>query len=110
MFNYTYATLVSSQEYLIAALILNESIKKTNSSYPFLICLTTNLATENNINILNNENINFKVIPILKYSFSSNGNVNNTASKINIFNLKNYDKILYIDADSYILKNIDHLF
>ena len=110
MHNYTYTTLVSSQEYLIAALILNESIKRAGSLYPFLICLTADLATEDNINILKKENINVKIIPVLKYSFPSNGTVDNTASKINVFNLKEYDKILYIDADSLILKNIDHLF
>lgn len=34
----------------------------------------------------------------------------NTASKLNVFNMNDLDKVVYIDADSYFLKSIDELF
>jgi alpha-N-acetylglucosamine transferase len=33
-----------------------------------------------------------------------------TLSKFEIFNLTQFDKIIYLDADIMMLKNIDHLF
>lgn len=107
-------TLISSQSYFIAALILNLSLKQTNSKIPFTICLTENLANKDNLTILKQENIPFEIIKYLNYNqniqkINKNQSILNTASKIEIFNLKQYKKIIYIDADSLILYNIDDL-
>lgn len=40
----------------------------------------------------------------------SNHSVLNTASKISLFSLKEYDKLFYIDADSIVLQNLDECF
>ena len=34
----------------------------------------------------------------------------NVPSKFEIFNLTQFEKIVYLDADIYVLKNLDHLF
>lgn len=112
--NNTFVTLVSSQSYFIAALILNLSFKQSNNKIPFTICLTENLVNKNNLNILKQENIPFEIIKCLNYNeniqkLNKNHSVLNTASKIEIFNLKQYNKIIYIDADSLILYNIEDL-
>lgn len=109
--NYIYVTLLSSEEYIWGVLSLNKSLKNVKSRYPLIVCLTNDIMNKNIINILINENINY--IPVRKLQYKNNseqGTVLNTASKIHIFNLKQFDKIVYIDADTLVLKNIDDLF
>lgn len=43
-----------------------------------------------------------------KWKYKSS--VLNTASKIDIFSLKHYEKIIYLDVDTLVLENIDDLF
>lgn len=115
-----FITLISSQDYLPAALVLNHSLKQVNSKYPLVVALTKDLATKENLNIFNNENIKVELIDKLNYGndlqeyaidkLRYRKTVLNTASKIQIFNLINYEKLVYIDADTLVLQNIDDLF
>ena len=114
-----FITLISSQDYLPAALVLNHSLKQVNSKYPLVVALTKDLATEENLNIFQQENIKVEIIIPLAYNQSTINYVNNhqwshtvlnTASKINLFFLYQYDKLVYIDADVLVVKNIDNLF
>lgn len=111
---YAYVTLLSSQDYLLALLVLNKSLCSVKSKYPLLVCITENLATETNLNILQKEHIQYKIISTLTYNANIDqilsSNLKNTASKIQIFSLKDYDKLVYLDCDSLILQNIDDLF
>lgn len=116
----TFITLISSQDYLPAALVLNHSLKRVQSKYPLVVALTKNLATEENLTIFQQENIKVEIINCLKYSDNIKQLVNekwkykssvlNTASKIDIFSLKHYEKIIYLDVDTLVLENIDDLF
>lgn len=119
-YKYCYVTLVSSEEYLKPALILNLSFINANSKFPLLLMITEDIFNENIKNILKKENILYKVIPVLTYAEKTlltiekehpeNKTLKNTASKLNIFNLDEYDKIIYVDADSVIFQNVDSLF
>ena len=114
-----FITLVSSQDYLLAALVLNQSLKATQSAYPLVVALTENLATDKNLQILQSEHIPVEIIKPLYYNQKTqnfvkqsqwNLSILNTASKINLFELNHYDKLVYLDADSLILTNVDELF
>lgn len=109
--NYTYITLLSSKEYIWGVLILNKSLQNVKSKYPLTVCLTNDIVDNKIINILTQENINYLIVRKLQYKNNSEkGTILNTASKIHIFNFKQFDKIVYIDADTLVLKNIDNLF
>ena len=112
---YAYITLLSSDNYLTAVLALNRSLQIVKSSYPFVVALSENMYRPEILDILKQEGIGHECVPSLQYSdFTQEKNkgksVLNTAPKIGIFNLKHYDKLCYIDADTYVLKNIDELF
>ena len=117
MKNYAFITLLSSPEYLLAVLVLNQSLKNVHSKYPLVVCVTTETLYSNNVeNILKNENIIYYQVESLNYNtqvkdyLKNNQSLYNTASKIQIFRMIQYDKLVYIDADSLILQNIDNLF
>ena len=110
-----YCTLLSSEDYLDAVLILNKSLRDVNSQYPLVVMVTNNIANDQLIFILNANGIIWEVIDYLSYSQNmqikyKNYSVLNTASKLQIFSLKHWDKLVYIDADTLVLKNIDNLF
>ncbi|OMJ15160.1 Glycogenin-1 [Smittium culicis] len=117
--NAAYATLVTNDSYVNAALVLAHSIRSTDTKYK-LLCL----ATESNISPSN--------LSRLKNSFDSLINVNtltsnntqglqllerpdlaDTYTKIQLWNpdlFPNCDSICYLDSDILVLQNLDTIF
>lgn len=127
---YAYITLVSSEDYVFGAIVMYYSWKETNSKYPFL-CLVTNNISLQSKSIL--RTVGFEVIEVLKYAptvykemletiepemlkdsgvgkdFNKNG-WQNCWSKFYCWQLTDYDKLVYYDADTWFVKNCDELF
>ena len=131
--NYAYITLLSTNNYLYGCIGLMYSWKATNSKYPFY-CIVTEDITEQNIQIL--ESIGYKIFREKRYIPSSyyeklkqyeETRVYETPigessadlqkngwqhgwTKLHIFKYNLFDKLLFIDADSYIVQNLDDVF
>ena len=110
-----FITLLSSENYLEAVLVLNSSLRENKSKYPLVVAVTENIFIPEIIEPLKKHHIFVEKIPLLEYcSFLqeeyAEHSVLKTASKIAIFSLKNWDKLVYIDADTCVLKNVDELF
>lgn len=118
--NYSYVTLLTSDDFIYGVMVLNETLKRVQSKYPLYAVVTSNVSLPV-LEILNQLNISFKIVtPIVpptyiqEYNISINKNTTErwyyNFTKIEIFDLIQFDKIIYLDADVMILKNIDHLF
>lgn len=113
-----WCSLLLTQDYLEAILVLNKSIKKTKSIYPFVCMCPQELLTPEIEQILLSEKIKIEVIEKIQSSESAleyfrKNNLSKdfyNDSKINIFNLKHYKKLCFLDADGIILQNIDNVF
>lgn len=113
-----YITLISSKEYFFAGLVLNQTLKDVKSRYPLVIAVTEDLDCEPYTTILSEEDIEYVIIPKLYYPdnpalnnfISTKPLLKNTASKIALFNLPWDEKLLFLDGDMFVRKNIDHLF
>ena len=46
---YSYVTLLSSQEYILPVLVLNQSLLNVKSQYPLLVLITDDVAKDNYI-------------------------------------------------------------
>ena len=108
-------TLLSTINYLPAVLVLNETLKQNNTKYPLVVGIAEDIWEDSLIKILLKNGIIPEKITKLTYSISvqkkhKGETVLNTASKISLFSLINYDKLVFIDADVYIKENIDELF
>lgn len=119
MKKYAYVTLLSSNDYLEGVLLLNHSLKKCNTKYP-LYCLTTPNITERVLNIIKKE-MNVIQVPyismseeLLNYNKSINEKVaelwKNCFTKFYVFKMTEFEKIIFLDADLYFTKNVDHVF
>lgn len=115
MKNYAYITLLSSEDYLDAVLVLAMSLNKTKNSFPLVVAVVDDILTPEIEYLLKNFGCQIEVIPRIYYSTTTQNShighpVLNTASKIQIFDFNQYDKLIYIDSDVVVLENIDSLF
>lgn len=117
--NYAYVTLLTTNEFMPGMLALWRSLKETKTKYP-LYCVITQEITEENREILAFLGINLIERPeipltptIYKYNVERNFPLTNwykAFSKFHVFGLEQFDKIVYLDCDLFICKNIDDLF
>lgn len=113
MKNYSFVSALTTDDYLDGVLVLKYSLEKTKPKYPFALLVTPNLSettvetlSKHKISLIPIEGIEGPIVvtdPRLK-------RWNYTYSKLNIFGLTQFDKVVYLDSDMLILENIDDLF
>lgn len=112
-----YITLLSTNEYLDGVLALYQSLQDVGSQYPLVVAVTNNIhpfARE----IMNE--LKIEMIELEEFSFTEDCKKRlrafgahhwvHTASKLQIFGLTQFEKLVFLDSDMLVLKNIDHLF
>ncbi len=113
----SYITVLSTEDYLKGVLCLIESLKRTNAQYPISVLVTDNISfmteellRKNNVNVIRKNSV---LIPETIKQKNQQGNFahwTNTFDKLQIFELVEFEKLVYLDSDMYIRKNIDELF
>lgn len=115
---YAYVTVLSSKNYLSGILTLNVSLKHVSSQYP-LVVLTASDIDGDSIACLKEKNITVIAtdtpMQIPQKIIQSNIQFgmpqwSRTFTKLLIFELIEYDKMVYLDSDMIVLENIDCLF
>lgn len=114
---YTYMTLLGSDNYLKGTLALIKSLELQNTKYPITVLVTDNVSDRVK-SVLDHKHINYIIAD--KVNISDNvrqrniksgfTNWSNTFSKLLIFGMTQFDKIVFLDSDMMVLKNLDHLF
>ena len=115
--NYAYITISTGKSYLLGIMAMYLSLKQTGTKIPLYAMLPSDLVKEeeklcvqlkeNGINIIEYNNsisipqqLHHKLFVLLGDTFD----------KLLVFEQTQFDKIVYLDADIYILHNLDHLF
>lgn len=117
---YCYITTLSSLDYLSGVLVLAESLKSVKSIYDLVVVLIGIEEDKGKIvEVLNKNNIkhiefedSFEIPDEVIQTNIRFGKErwNNTFQKLFMFNMTEYKKMVYIDSDMLVMKNIDHLF
>lgn len=106
-----FVTYIATDDYLPGVLTLNKSLKTFDNDAP-LVVITTDQLSEKSKKIL--EVVDCRVIivsEIVKPSIDTNSlQVFNHYTKLRIFELDEYEKIVFLDADLLICDNIESLF
>lgn len=119
--NYAYVTIATSKDYLPGLMAMYLSLKKTGTQIP-LYAMLPKKVVENETQTI--ANLKQNGIIILQYDHSieipqqlidnnaQQGDLrfSHTFDKLLVFEQTQFDKIVYLDADIYILHNLDHLF
>ncbi|KAG0364258.1 hypothetical protein BGZ54_007698 [Gamsiella multidivaricata] len=110
-----YITLLTSNSYASGALVLAHSLRATNTSKHLAVLVTTSVSRPirdrlaavfdalieiGEINSHATKNLQLLGRPELGV----------TLTKIHVFNQTQYSKVVFLDADTLVLKNLDHLF
>lgn len=119
MNNYSYITLLSDDSYIYGIILLQESLKKVNAQFPLKVLVTSNVS-QPILEIMRQLDLEYKIIDpiysqeLVDYNKTIQPRFARTwalcLSKFETFNLVEYDKIIFLDADILVLKNLDHLF
>ena len=109
-----YVTLLSSDDFLPGVLVLNRNLKELNSLFPLHV-LVTNTVSESTIEYLKKEQIQYEIIspiyyPPMTLEKTPNKRLQNIPSKLHVFDLKQFDKVVYLDTDCILFKTIDEIF
>lgn len=108
-----FVTFLSSDGFLPGVITLNRSLKRFgNTNFPLVIMVSEGVSDEV-IKTLKVENVNLRVVKAIKspyrlqYDFR---NFQSTFTKLRIFGLTEFDKVVYLDADLLVCENIELLF
>ena len=112
--NYSYIAVLSNDPYFPGLCSLAHSLNKVNAKYPLSVVVPDSMAesTKKRIRDMNIGLIEMPdvVIPDALLAQNSEKRWNATLFKLSIFNLTQFDKIVFLDLDMIILNNIDDLF
>lgn len=105
-------SILTTDDYLPGVLVLAGSLKSLGSNYPFHLLLTPDIS-ESVLLILDKHLISYSIISQKIENPTDVSRVHRwfpTYSKLSVFDQTQYKKIVYLDADMLVLKNIDELF
>ena len=110
----SYITLMTKDSYLPFTVALWDSWKKVESKYPFVVAID-NQITEGCKNKMKELGIDYILIDTsdvdeLVSKSKVQGNWREALKKLSIFKLYQYEKLVFLDGDTYMLKNMDSLF
>ncbi len=112
-----YVTVLSTENYLEGVLALDRALKKVYSKYPLYVLLGNHISVETekilkkwNIPTIKKQEIAIPEEIISKNIATQKERWNYTFEKLNVFELTEFKKIVFLDSDLFITKNIDELF
>ncbi|KAL9567453.1 hypothetical protein ACKAV7_008403 [Fusarium commune] len=113
---YGYFTLLTNDEYVTAALVLVQSLNHTKTNLPLCILVVENEI--GNSNMIELRRTFDQVISIEKIAGVRNDNLKtigrpdlqDTLTKLQVWSQTQFDRILFLDTDTLVLSNLDHLF
>ena len=120
MSNYSYVTLLTNDSYMYGVTLLVESMKRVDTKYPLHVLITKDVSAASR-EMMDQLGVTYQHIDIIEtpdFIYEHNLAIQpetaatwkNCWTKFRIFDLTQFDKIVFLDADVMILKNLDHLF
>jgi glycogenin glucosyltransferase len=110
--NKAFVTYLGTDSFLPGVLVLYASIGRFNEKYQVLI-LVSEAVSSGVIAILCQNSLNFIIVPVIQNPNQIEDDQRNykyTYTKLRIFELFKYEKIVYLDADMLVCENIETLF
>ena len=109
---YSFITYLGTDNFLPGILTLNASLKKYNKTYD-LVVLVSDLVSDRIVSLLDSKKLKYKLIEQIKNPQelgSDERNFKYMYTKLRIFEMFEFDKVVYLDADMLVCNNIEELF
>ena len=120
MKNYSYVTLLTNDSYVCGVALLVQSMKEVDTKYPLHALIIDEVSAAAR-EILDQLHVTYEVVDTietpagiykhnLEYDAGTASTWRNCWTKLRIFDQVQFDKIVFLDADVMVTKNLDHLF
>ncbi len=109
----TYLTVLTTDAYAIGAVALWECLRKTQPQYGLTVVLTKNVSETCEQSLQRAGLTTLRIDRHLQRPAASESGFShwdNTFGKLLMFELVQFEKIVYLDGDMLVLRNLDHLF
>ncbi|POY74137.1 hypothetical protein BMF94_2949 [Rhodotorula taiwanensis] len=110
-----FATLLTKKSYLAGALVLHQSLVENKSAYPLVVFATKELPQDAR-DILGRRGIHVREIEYLQPPPDKQANLDehdlrfqDTWTKLRVFEMAEYDRLVLLDSDMLCLRNMDEL-
>jgi lipopolysaccharide biosynthesis glycosyltransferase len=111
--NKAFITFLANDSFLPGILVLNLSLRENgNNNYPLEI-LVAELVSKKTIDLLKKALLKFRIVKEIENPYKFKNDIRNfrcTYTKLRIFELSCFEKIVYLDADMIVCENIENLF
>ena len=116
MKKYAYFTMTCNDLFVPGAIAVVKSLKITKTKHPVYCMVSDEVSLENREKLVS---LGCNVVEVPKIHSTTSGEDGDrfeigrnwlTFTKLNVFNFLEFDKIVYLDADCMVLKNIDDMF
>lgn len=105
-----YVTLLYGQEYALGVRVLGQSLRNTNTDRDYIVLCTEDVS-ESTKAVLRSDGWIVKSVQSLANPYEGFPSfLVKVFTKLLIWTLTEYKKVVYIDCDAIVLRNIDHLF
>ncbi|KAF2865131.1 glycosyl transferase family protein [Massariosphaeria phaeospora] len=107
-----WTTLITNTAYLTGLLTLDHSLKKQQSAYPLVALYTDTFPPEGHAALdargIPKKHVNY-LLPKLHKDFTNDPRFYDCWSKLTPFSLVEYDRVVQLDSDMLVLRNMDEL-
>jgi hypothetical protein len=104
--------MITSDATLPFVSVLSLSLEKVQTLFPFVVLITSSVSSSSVLLLkrLNCIVIQIDLLPSPSTFHPANARWHNALSKLHIWNLTQYDRVVWLDADTMVLGNLDELF
>ena len=109
---YSFVTFLGTDSFLPGVIALSASIKKHHSTFRLVIMISESVS-ENTIQVIDSFGLEYKIIKAIANPNeieNDDRGFRHMYTKLRMFELYEFDKLVYIDADMLVSDNIDMLF
>ena len=109
----TYLSVITTDDYAIGAVALWESLRATRAQYGLVVVITRNVSQPCERSLQRAGLTTLRVDQQLQRTRGSDRALrhwDNTFSKLLMFEMVQFERIVYLDGDILVLRNLDHLF
>jgi alpha-N-acetylglucosamine transferase len=109
---YSFVTYLGTDNFLPGVLVLGHSLKRYNTKYD-LIVLVSESVSDNIMSVLDFKEIKFKIVKQIINPHKLDDDVRSFKymyTKLRLFEMFEYNKVVYLDADMLVCNNIEVLF
>ena len=105
-----YVTLLYGEEYLLGVRVLGQSLRNSKTERDYVVLCTEDVSESNKL-VLRSDGWIVKSVQSLANPYKGFPSfLVKVFTKLLIWTLTEYKKVIYIDSDAIVLRNIDHLF